>query len=218
MKGWYVLKVKSGEEFRAKELLEKREDVEKVLALCEKRLVVYSGRKLKLSLSLEGKKKETDIRIDGIGLKVRDGGIEDFSGNRIENPGEVLTAGKLKAGIVMENKLMSGYILIKAYMNDDLLFFVEKIPYLYGFLRKEDKPARIEEQEIKRLLEKAKHLITLEEKKVKEGDWVKIEGGSFAGMQGRVARIEGDKATILIDLAGTPVPVPVRLSYLSKDT
>jgi transcription antitermination factor NusG len=48
------------------------------------------------------------------------------------------------------------------------------------------------------------------------GDKVKILAGPFAGLDGSVARVLAERAIVLVELSGHPVPVEIDIDWLSK--
>ncbi len=153
MSKWYVLRVLSGKEKKAKEFLEKEcnknellnKSVKNILLPVEKTFQIRKGKKY-----------------------------------------------------IKDKNFYPGYILIETEMNGDIQLSIENIPNIIGFLKNNDIPQTLKDDEVKRFLTKID-----ESKNINKydfpfiiGEIINISDGPFASFKATINEINNEKKSI----------------------
>ena len=213
---WYVIKTRQGKEQELRNVLIQRKEVKNVIVVGRNLLQIKSGRSELFKIPLDENMK-TEIRVRNTTLVINGLTVylKDDENTKISSAGEKITVGGISVRIITNTDL-NGYVFVKAKLTDDLLSFVWDNPLCYGFLLKGQKPATIEEEDLMKMIEGVKRLISGERNKLTEGDYVRITDGPFKGYGGVIKEVKGNRATVLVDFMDSRIPAPVRTSHLKK--
>jgi transcription termination/antitermination protein NusG len=130
------------------------------------------------------------------------------------------TVVRVKGGKRVEKKEKEypGYVLVDMILDEETWRTVREAPGVLGFVGEKNKPTKISEPEVRKILRKNALLDDpkLSDKKVidfKIGDTVKIQAGPFEDFIGEVAEINEEKMTVKVNVVvfgrSTPTEVPV---------
>ena len=118
-------------------------------------------------------------------------------------------------------KMFPGYILVEMIMNDEAWFIVRNTPGVTGFIGssgKGAKPFPLTPQEADKILNQMGMSRLEVDTDLNVDDTVKVIGGPFAGMYGKIKNI--DSATglleVSLDLFGQETNVELELSQIEK--
>ncbi len=130
---------------------------------------------------------------------------------------------EVKDGVKKEKikKLFPGYILVEMIMTDDAWYVVRNTPGVTGFIGssgKGAKPTPLQPEEVDRVLSTMGMSRMEIDKDFEVGTKVKIIGGPFQGMFGKIDNIdmENQKINLLVDLFGQETSVEVNLNEIDK--
>jgi transcriptional antiterminator NusG len=130
---------------------------------------------------------------------------------------------EVKDGVTKEKmkKMFPGYIIVEMIMTDEAWFVVRNTPGVTGFIGssgKGAKPTALQPQEVDKILSNmGMSRIDLDED-LEIGAKVKIIGGPFNGMYGKIDTIDlpNQKINLLVDLFGQETTVEVELNQIEK--
>jgi transcriptional antiterminator NusG len=154
--------------------------------------------------------REDSIR-DGLLRRVQVAGLEKYFGDVIV-PIETVTEFKGGKKKTIKRKLYPGYLVVRMEINDDTWYLVRETPGIGDFTGSIGRPTPMAQQDV------AKILSTSEEKaeeaprlniRVKKGDRVKINEGTFENFEGEVDNINeaSGRVSVIINIFGRPTPV-----------
>lgn len=130
---------------------------------------------------------------------------------------------EVKDGVTKEKvkKLFPGYVLVEMIMTDEAWFVVRNTPGVTGFIGssgKGAKPTPLQPYEVDKILHNMGMSRLEVSTDLQEGEIVKITGGPFAGMEGKIFALdlENQKLTVLLDLFGQETDVEVEISQIEK--
>ncbi len=130
---------------------------------------------------------------------------------------------EVKDGVQKEKikKLFPGYILVEMVMTDDAWYVVRNTPGVTGFIGssgKGAKPTPLQPEEVDRVLANMGISRMEIDENLKVGTQVKIIGGPFKGMFGKIDSIdmENQKINLLVDLFGQETSVEVNLNEIDR--
>ena len=130
---------------------------------------------------------------------------------------------EVKDGVKKEKvkKLFPGYILVEMIMTDEAWYVVRNTPGVTGFIGssgKGAKPTPLQPEEVDRVLANMGISRMELDKDLEVGAQVKIIGGPFQGMFGKIDSIdmENQKINLLVDLFGQETSVEVNLNEIDK--
>jgi len=131
---------------------------------------------------------------------------------------------EIKDGVKKEKvkKMFPGYILVEMIMEDEAWYIVRNTPGVTGFIGssgKGAKPTPLQLHEVDRILSSMGMSRIELGNELGVGDRVKIIGGPFKTMSGKVQEIDlkEQKLLILIDLFGQETSVEVDLLQIEKE-
>lgn len=166
----------------------------------------YSGHENKVKEKLE--------------MRANSMGMEDYI-HRIVVPEQ--TEVEIKDGVKKEKlkKMFPGYILVEMIMSDDAWFIVRNTPGVTGFIGSSGrgaKPFPLTPMEVDRILGSMGMSRLDMENEIEVGETVKVMGGPFAGMFGKIKTIdlEHQKLEVALDLFGQETIVELELHEIEK--
>lgn len=118
-------------------------------------------------------------------------------------------------------KMFPGYILVEMIMNDEAWFIVRNTPGVTGFIGssgKGAKPFPLTPQEADKILNQMGMSRLEVNTDLNVEDTVKVIGGPFAGMYGKIKNIDGATGLleVSLDLFGQETNVELELSQIEK--
>ena len=118
-------------------------------------------------------------------------------------------------------KMFPGYILVEMVMTDEAWFIVRNTPGVTGFIGssgKGAKPFPLTPQEVDNILGTMGMSRLDIENELAEGDTVKVIGGAFANMFGKIKTIDlaTQKLEVVLDLFGQETVVEVDFNEIEK--
>lgn len=130
-------------------------------------------------------------------------------------PKEQVTEVKLGKKKILERKFFPGYILIEMEMNDDTWLFVKNTPGITTFIGPRRKPLPIPQEEVDKILAKAKESKEKPAPKVtfEKGESVRVIEGAFLNFNGAVEEIQQDKGKIKVNVSIFGRTTPVELEF-----
>ncbi|MFA5007780.1 MAG: transcription termination/antitermination protein NusG [Candidatus Omnitrophota bacterium] len=139
---------------------------------------------------------------------------EQFIANVII-PKEQVTEVKLGKKKILERKFFPGYILVEMEMNDDSWLFVKNTPGITTFIGPRRKPSPIPQEEVDKILAKAKESKEKPAPKVtfEKGESVRVIEGAFLNFNGIVEEIQQDKGKLKVSVSIFGRTTPVELEF-----
>ncbi len=166
----------------------------------------YSGHENKV-------KEKLEMRASSMGL-------EDYI-FRVVVPEETIIEKDKKTGAekTKQKKMFPGYILVEMVMTDEAWFVVRNTPGVTGFIGssgKGAKPFPLTPAEVDNILNSMGMSRIEIGEGLKVGDSIKVIGGPFANMYGKVKNLETGNGTIevVLDLFGQETVVELELSEI----
>lgn len=130
---------------------------------------------------------------------------------------------EVKDGVTKEKykKMFPGYILVEMVMTDEAWYAVRNTPGVTGFIGssgKGAKPTPLQPQEVDKILNSMGISRIDVDEDLKVGVKVKIIGGPFNGMYGKVDSIDltNQKVMLFVDLFGQETSVEVDINQIEK--
>ena len=115
-----------------------------------------------------------------------------------------------------------GYVLVEAYLKDQIPYIIRNIPNVLGFLgdTKEDSPLR--PQEVNRILGRVDEMNEMEEEQeipFVVGETVKVTDGPFSSFQGTIESVnnEAKKLTVSVKIFGRKTPMELSFTQVEKE-
>lgn len=168
----------------------------------------YSGHENKV-------KEKLEMRASSMGL-------EDYI-FRVVVPEETVIEKDKKTGVekAKQKKMFPGYILVEMIMTDEAWFVVRNTPGVTGFIGssgKGAKPFPLTPAEVDNILNSMGMSRIEIGEGLKVGDSIKVIGGPFANMYGKVKNLETGNGTIevVLDLFGQETVVELELSEIEQ--
>jgi len=168
----------------------------------------YSGHENKV-------KEKLEMRASSMGL-------EDYI-FRVVVPEETVIEKDKKTGVekAKQKKMFPGYILVEMIMTDEAWFIVRNTPGVTGFIGssgKGAKPFPLTPAEVDNILNSMGMSRIEIGEGLKTGDSIKVIGGPFANMYGKVKNLETGNGTIevVLDLFGQETVVELELSEIEQ--
>jgi transcriptional antiterminator NusG len=130
-------------------------------------------------------------------------------------PKEQVTEVKLGKKKILERKFFPGYILVEMEMNDDSWLFVKNTPGITTFIGPRRKPSPISQEEVDKILAKAKESKEKPAPKVtfEKGESVRVIEGAFLNFNGLVEEIQQDKGKLKVSVSIFGRTTPVELEF-----
>ncbi len=168
----------------------------------------YSGHENKV-------KEKLEMRASSMGL-------EDYI-FRVVVPEETVIEKDKKTGVEKQKqkKMFPGYILVEMIMTDEAWFIVRNTPGVTGFIGssgKGAKPFPLTPAEVDNILNSMGMSRIEIGDGLKVGDSIKVIGGPFSSMYGKVKNLETGNGTIevALDLFGQETVVELELSQIEQ--
>lgn len=130
-------------------------------------------------------------------------------------PKEQVTEVKLGKKKILERKFFPGYILVQMEMNDDTWLFVKNTPGITTFIGPRRKPSPISQDEVDKILAKAKESKEKPAPKVsfEKGESVRVIEGPFLNFNGVVEEVQQDKGKLKVSVSIFGRTTPVELEF-----
>ncbi|MCK9574238.1 MAG: transcription termination/antitermination protein NusG [Candidatus Omnitrophica bacterium] len=130
-------------------------------------------------------------------------------------PKEQVTEVKLGKKKILERKFFPGYILVEMEMNDDTWLFVKNTPGITTFIGPRRKPSPIAQEEVDKILAKAKESKEKPAPKVtfEKGESIRVIEGAFLNFNGVVEEIQQDKGKVKVNVSIFGRTTPVELEF-----
>jgi transcriptional antiterminator NusG len=130
-----------------------------------------------------------------------------------------------KAGrkVTVQKKIFPGYLLCRAFLDDDAWSVIRQTPGVTGFVGPGTKPTPLSRAEVENILQVEDE--TTETPKQRRprldheiGETVRVREGPFAAFTGQVAEINEDqeKLKVLVNIFGRETPVELEFSQVAK--
>lgn len=117
-------------------------------------------------------------------------------------------------------KIFPGYILIKMQLDDETWSMVKNIPNVAKFLGSKNKPAKIQEHEVSRILKQMAEGVVVKEDDAsyEVGELVKIIDGPFEAFTGAIEGVDNVKRRlkVLVSILGRDTPVELEFDQVKK--
>lgn len=135
--------------------------------------------------------------------------------DKIVIPKEQVTEVKFGKKRVLERKFFPGYILVHMLMNDDTWLFVKNTSGITAFIGPRRKPSPISEEEVDKILNKAKESEEKPAPKVnfEKGESVRVGEGPFVNFTGIVEKVYPAKGKLKVNVAIFGRTTPVELEF-----
>lgn len=121
-----------------------------------------------------------------------------------------------------EQRYMPGYVMMKAYLTDDIYHIVKNTPKVTGFLGAEGgkKPLPISEREAMRILGEAEEAAERPRPTIsfEVGEKVRVNDGPFQSFEGSVEEVdeENGRLKVMVSIFGRETPVDLEYSQVDK--
>jgi transcriptional antiterminator NusG len=165
----------------------------------------YSGHENKVKTNLEH-------RIDSLGMQRR------F--RRVVVPTETVIETKDGQKVQTEKRVLPGYVLVNADLDDDAWTLVRNTPGVTGFVGAGSKPLPLSQPEVDRILHTgagadARRAATVE---YQLGESVKVTSGPLSDFDGEIIDVNPDqqKLKVLVDIFERQVPVELSFDQVKK--
>ena len=154
--------------------------------------------------------REDSIR-DGLLRRVQMAGLEKYFSDVIV-PIETVTEFKGGKKKTVKRKLYPGYLVVRMEINDDTWYVVRETPGIGDFTGSIGRPTPMAAADIAKILSKAEDKPDEAPRlniRVKKGDRVKINEGTFENFEGEVDNINeaSGRVIVIINIFGRPTPV-----------
>jgi transcriptional antiterminator NusG len=154
--------------------------------------------------------REDSIR-DGLLRRVQMAGLEKYFADVIV-PIETVTEFKGGKKRVIKRKLYPGYLVVRMEINDDTWYLVRETPGIGDFTGTVGRPSPMAQQDVNKILSKSDEKPDESPRlniRVKKGDRVKINEGTFENFEGEVDAINeaSGRVSVIINIFGRPTPV-----------
>ena len=154
--------------------------------------------------------REDSIR-EGLLRRVQMAGLEKFFGDVIV-PIETVTEFKGGKKKTIKRKLYPGYLVVRMEINDDTWYLVRETAGIGDFTGSIGRPSPMAPQDIAKIISKTEEKTDEAPRlniRVKKGDRVKINEGTFENFEGEVDNINeaSGRVIVIINIFGRPTPV-----------
>lgn len=154
--------------------------------------------------------REDSIR-DNLQRRVQMEGLDRFFSDIIV-PIETVTEFKGGKKKVVKRKLYPGYIVVRMEINDETWYLVRETPGIGDFTGSIGRPTPMAPQDVAKILSKSEEKTDEAPRlniRVKKGDRVKINEGTFENFEGEVDTINeaSGRVIVIINIFGRPTPV-----------
>jgi transcription termination/antitermination protein NusG len=167
----------------------------------------YSGHENKVKTNLEH-------RIDSLGMQRR------F--RRVVVPTETVIETKDGQKVQTEKRVLPGYVLVNANLDDDAWTLVRNTPGVTGFVGAGSKPLPLSQPEVDRILHHGAPVGPGQAPKSQVefslGESVKVTSGPLSDFDGEIVDVNADqqKLKVLVDIFERQVPVELSFDQVKK--
>ncbi len=118
---------------------------------------------------------------------------------------------------IIEKKLLPGYLLVDMDLDEETLLYMKKVGGVGNFIGNV-KPKAIDEEDVKKFLQRQDTEQPKLKVEFKKGDVVRIKEGPFENIEGTVDELVAEKGTIKIDaiVFGRPTTIEIEHWQLEK--
>ena len=112
-----------------------------------------------------------------------------------------------------EERIYPGYILIHMIMNDQVVYALNNIEHVSGFLGSRTSAESISQEEVDEIKKRMENSATQKEIEFQLGDTVRVVDGPFEEFEGKISEIDANKGQVLvlIPMFGRDTPVKLDL-------
>ena len=120
----------------------------------------------------------------------------------------------------VERRVFPGYILVQMRLDEDSWYVVRNTPGVTGFVGMGNDPTPLTEEEVKKIIVRMDADSPKKVVDFKLGEKVRIVGGPFNDMIGRVADIDTnrEKVRVMVDFFGRETPVELDFLEVERNT
>jgi transcriptional antiterminator NusG len=122
--------------------------------------------------------------------------------------------------VVMEKKLMPGYMVVKMFMTEDSWHLVKSIPKVTNFLGSGRMPTPVSQAEVDALLGTMEHeaINVGAEIMYEVGDNIKIIDGPFSTFTGVIKEVDEEKSMLKVSVSilGRPTPITIGFTQVER--
>ncbi|MAI91992.1 transcription termination/antitermination protein NusG [Ponticaulis sp.] len=121
-----------------------------------------------------------------------------------------------------EQRYFPGYVLMKAFLTDDIYHIVKNTPKVTGFLGAEGgkKPLPVSEREVQRILGEAEESADRPRPTIsfEVGEQVRVNDGPFQSFEGSVEEVdeENGRLKVMVSIFGRATPVDLEYGQVDK--
>ena len=146
-------------------------------------------------------------------------GLLDYFGE-VNIPEEEVTEVNKGEKHEVTRKFFPGYILVQMHLNDETKHLINNTPKVVGFVGDAKNPVPMSQVEVDKLMsqvEEGSSALT-GSGTYEEGEMVRLVGGPFDGLIGKVDEVKTDKSklTVLVDVFGRATPMEVDFYSVEK--
>lgn len=118
----------------------------------------------------------------------------------------------------VEKRVFPGYILVEMKMDEDSWYVVRNTTGVTGFVGMGDEPTPLEDEEVRKIMQRMESVQPIVRVNFKIGDKVRIINGPFNDIPGVVAEIYPDrnKVRVMVSFFGRETPVEVDFLEVEK--
>jgi len=135
-------------------------------------------------------------------------------------PVEKVTQSRKGKDVLVEKKILPGYIMIKMDLQDNIWNLIKNTQHVSKFLGSGAKPSPVSQKEIDLTLNKIEEVKSHKEviKVFEVGEFVKIVDGVFQGFSACISEIDEEKQSmkVLVSIFGRESPVDLIFSQVEK--
>ena len=117
----------------------------------------------------------------------------------------------------IERKIFPGYVLVQMVMDDESWYVVRNTPGVTGFVGSGNKPAPLEEEEVRSILRKMESEAPKVKVGFQKGQGVRITDGPFVDFVGVVDEIRPDQGKVRVMVSFFGRETPVELDFLQVE-
>ncbi len=117
-----------------------------------------------------------------------------------------------------KRKFLPGYLLVKMYLDDETWHIVKNTAKITGFVGAGSRPMPIPEQDVERMLGKAKDEKPKPKIVFEQGENVRVINGPFSNFSGAVGEVrpEKEQVQVLVGVFGRLTPVWLNFDHVEK--
>lgn len=126
--------------------------------------------------------------------------------------------------VVVQKKVFPGYLLVRAFLDDDSWYVIRNTPGVTGFVGQGNKPSPLPRRDVEAFLQVKKEGEEAPAKRgrprleFEQGETVRVREGPFADFSGEIVEINEDqlKVKVLVNIFGRETPVELEFSQVAK--